>query len=325
MNRPSGDCPAGWPMRRRQLRSNVRADCPSVWGMTATIRRRPAALPGRARDRTARGPSAARAHAALPAGDGWSVLVPEGKPWRKDGPPGYGSPAAEHGTEPVDRVLAGWATALAVGLAWPVLALWWDGDRSGCTLAVGLPATGRLRLARERHPGRRGRGDADLRRPAGPRPRTGRPGPWKPSPARTRRRTPAPGCAACSRSSPAPGSTLPPGLTPGEPADRLRSVAAIRPAGGADRVGRLARRGAGGTRRGRARQPRPLGARAARRGPLATAQVAAGLPAHRCGAAPAQRRLDRGGPALLLVQGALGLAYDRFRGEADRSRLRSGR
>ncbi|MBW8821502.1 MAG: hypothetical protein JF598_25665, partial [Streptomyces sp.] len=56
------------------------------------------------------------------AGEGWSVLVPEGGPWL-------------HGEEPVDRVMTGWATALAVGAPWPVLALWWDADRGGYTLA----------------------------------------------------------------------------------------------------------------------------------------------------------------------------------------------
>lgn len=71
----------------------------------------------------------------VPAGDGWSVLVPEGKPWRKD--PREGA-AADGGAEPVDRVVGGWATALAVGSTWPVLALWWDDDRSGYTLASGF-------------------------------------------------------------------------------------------------------------------------------------------------------------------------------------------
>ncbi|MGW6959083.1 hypothetical protein [Streptomyces sp. PAN_FS17] len=60
-----------------------------------------------------------------PAGDEWSVLVPEGGPWLDD-------------DEPVDRVLTGWATALAVGAPWPVLALWWDADRAGYTLASGF-------------------------------------------------------------------------------------------------------------------------------------------------------------------------------------------
>ncbi|MCM2411774.1 hypothetical protein [Streptomyces sp. RKAG290] len=67
-----------------------------------------------------------------PAGDGWSVLVPEGRPWQD-----HRAGTAE-AAEPVDRVLSGWATALAVGSTWPVLALWWDGDRAGYTLAAGF-------------------------------------------------------------------------------------------------------------------------------------------------------------------------------------------
>jgi len=59
------------------------------------------------------------------AGDGWSALVPEDEPWSRDG-------------EPVDRVLGGWAAALAVAGAWPVLALWWEPDHSGYTLASGF-------------------------------------------------------------------------------------------------------------------------------------------------------------------------------------------
>jgi hypothetical protein len=61
-----------------------------------------------------------------PAGAEWSVLVPGGGAW-SDG-------------EPVDRVLAGWAVALAVavGAGRPVLALWWDADRAGFTLASGF-------------------------------------------------------------------------------------------------------------------------------------------------------------------------------------------
>ena len=59
------------------------------------------------------------------AGDDWSVLVPEGTPWLR-------------GDDPVDEVLTGWATALAVGAPWPVLALWWDTDRAGLALASGF-------------------------------------------------------------------------------------------------------------------------------------------------------------------------------------------
>ncbi|MER5709552.1 hypothetical protein [Streptomyces sp. NPDC002122] len=82
-------------------------------------------------------PSAVRPPAQLlreqlllaPAGDDWSVLVPEGKPWL-------------HGGEPVEQVVTGWATALAVSAAtWPVLALWWDRDRAGFTLAAGFRRT----------------------------------------------------------------------------------------------------------------------------------------------------------------------------------------
>uniref|UniRef100_UPI0031D94CA7 hypothetical protein n=1 Tax=Streptomyces hawaiiensis TaxID=67305 RepID=UPI0031D94CA7 len=66
------------------------------------------------------------------AGDAWSVLVPGGGPWRE------GAGLWRDGTEPVDRVVTGWATALAVGAPWPVLALWWDTDHAGFTLASGF-------------------------------------------------------------------------------------------------------------------------------------------------------------------------------------------
>ncbi|MFB9555765.1 hypothetical protein [Streptomyces roseoviridis] len=63
------------------------------------------------------------------AGPDWTVLVPEGKPWLDDG-------------EPVERVVTGWATALAVATAGrPALALWWDADRAGFTLASGFRRT----------------------------------------------------------------------------------------------------------------------------------------------------------------------------------------
>ncbi|MFD9040573.1 hypothetical protein ACFV0F_20000, partial [Streptomyces bottropensis] len=45
-------------------------------------------------------------------------------------------------------------TALAVGVPWPVLALWWDADRSGYTLAAGFRRVVRrdspVRLGRQR-------------------------------------------------------------------------------------------------------------------------------------------------------------------------------
>lgn len=73
-------------------------------------------------------PAARLLHERMPlarAGDEWSVLVPEGGPWRS-------------GTDPVDRVVNGWAIALTVGVSWPVPALWWDGERTGFTLAAGF-------------------------------------------------------------------------------------------------------------------------------------------------------------------------------------------
>ncbi|WP_327680373.1 hypothetical protein [Streptomyces sp. NBC_00467] len=59
------------------------------------------------------------------AGDDWSVLVPDGTPWQQAG-------------EPVDQVLGGWASAVAIGTNRPTLAVWWDGDRAGFTLASGF-------------------------------------------------------------------------------------------------------------------------------------------------------------------------------------------
>jgi hypothetical protein len=62
------------------------------------------------------------------AGPEWSVLVPEGRPWLD-------------GEEQVDRVVHSWAAALAVPPSWPVLALWWDHDGAGFTLASGFRRT----------------------------------------------------------------------------------------------------------------------------------------------------------------------------------------
>ncbi len=62
------------------------------------------------------------------AGPEWSVLVPEGRPWLD-------------GAEQVDRVARGWASALAVATPWPTLALWWDEGGTGFTLASGFRRT----------------------------------------------------------------------------------------------------------------------------------------------------------------------------------------
>ncbi|MFJ8860056.1 hypothetical protein ACIRD8_16665 [Streptomyces sp. NPDC102451] len=244
----------------------------------------------------------------VPAGDGWSVLVPEGKPWQKD--PREGT-AADGGPEPVDRVVGGWATALAVGSTWPVLALWWDDDRSGYTLASGFRRpVGYTWLA----DGTPAAEEEAMRTSAA---RLGldpvldvqalealtRADPEADAGARLRGLL-----AVLTRA----GVALPPGLTPGEPADRLRSVARIHPeaeqiewAGWRDAVRvelDVVESGSLG--------PWMVGPRARA---VATAQVAAGLPLTLWGA----RRRSGGwitAGLILLVQGLLGFAYNRFRG-----------
>ncbi|MER7759394.1 hypothetical protein [Streptomyces sp. NPDC097619] len=91
-----------------------------------------------------------------PAGPEWSVLTPQGKPWRATdagaGGPRSVRPAVlrplrpedPHGTEGahgVQEVLEGWSTAVAVGAGFPVLGLWWDEGRTGFALASGLRRT----------------------------------------------------------------------------------------------------------------------------------------------------------------------------------------
>ncbi|MGH4035479.1 hypothetical protein ACQB60_41980 [Actinomycetota bacterium Odt1-20B] len=234
----------------------------------------------------------------VPAGPEWSVLVPEGKPWLDGG-------------EPVDRVLTGWATALAVGAPWPVLALWWDPDRSGYTLASGFRRTvGYVWLANGTPVGE----DEAMRTFAA---RLGldpvldmqslealtRPDSEADARARMLGLV-----AVLSRA----GLVLPPGLGPGEPADRLREVA---------RVQRAVRQVEWSGWRDAVRaeldvvESGPAGAwlRGPRARGLAVAQLAAGVPL----AVWAARRRSGGwavAGVLLMVQGAVGLAYDRVRG-----------
>ncbi|GAA2318890.1 hypothetical protein OKJ48_31260 [Streptomyces kunmingensis] len=239
------------------------------------------------------------------AGDEWSVLVPEGKPWLA---------AADGGGEPVDRVLGGWAGALAVGAPWPVLALWWDADRSGFTLASGFRRpVGYEWLANGTPVGE----DEAMRTFAV---RLGldpvhdmqslsvltTPGTEADARARLRGLL-----AVLARA----GLTLPPGLAPGEPADRLRESA--RAQDGAETVEWQGWRDAVHAELDVVETTRvgPW-----MRGPkgrcLAAAQLAAGVPLTLHGV----RRRSGGwltAGALLLVHGALGLAYDRMRAARD--------
>lgn len=259
-----------------------------------------------------------------PAGDGWSVLVPEGKPWQGSGAgtgPGVGpDPGVGPGpgpgfrvadvAEPVDRVVSGWATALAVGSTWPVLALWWDGDRAGCTLAVGFRRpVGYVWLADGTPAGE----DEAMRTFAD---RLGLDpvldvqaleGLTRTDPdadARIRLR----GLLAVLTRI---GLTLPPGLDPDTPGDRLYAAADGRPE--AEPVARTGRRGALRAELDAIESSR-LGPwmRGSRARMLAGAQFAAGLPLVLRGI-----RHRAGGwvlaGALLVAHGALGLAYDRIR------------
>ncbi|MFJ3620049.1 hypothetical protein ACIPSH_18110 [Streptomyces iakyrus] len=232
-----------------------------------------------------------------PAGDAWSVLVPEGRPWRD-------------GAEPVDRVATGWATALAVGAPWPVLALWWDTDHAGFTLASGFRRPVGFVWLASGVPA--GEGEAmrtfavrmgldpvldvqDLDR-------------LTEADAAADARSRLRGLLAVLARA---GVSLPAEMAPGEPADSLREAAARRP--DSRPVERPARREAGAEgdpvdhhTRLDPWMPWTGGPRARA---LALAQLAVGLPLLVRGL----RR--RGGGwatagALLLAHGALGLAYD---------------
>ncbi|MBZ9643290.1 hypothetical protein [Streptomyces sp. PSKA30] len=230
------------------------------------------------------------------AGENWSVLVPEGGPWL-------------NGTEPVDRVLTGWATALAVGAPWPVLALWWDADRAGYTLASGFRRpVGYVWLSGGTPVGE----DEAMRTFAaclGLDPvldvqsldRLTKPDPSADAPARLRGLL-----AVLTRA----GVRLPAGLSPGEPADRLGEAARAQPdARTVEGAGRpAASRAELDVEGGRFRPYLPWSGDPRARA-LALAQVAAGLPLTAWGL-----RRHSGGwttaGALLLAHGTLGLAYD---------------
>ena len=233
------------------------------------------------------------------AGEEWSVLVPEGKPWL-------------HGGQPVDRVLTGWATALAVGAPWPVLALWWDADHGGCALAAGFRRTVGYEWLANGIPV--GEGEAmrtfavrlgldpvlDLRSLA----RLTKPDPEADARARLRGLL-----AVLTRA----GVTVPTGLAPGEPADRLREI--VRAQSDAQPLERSGRHHAvraelDAVGRGRLGPWLPW-AGTPRARALALAQVVAGLPLAVWGV-----RRDGGwfaAGALLVAHGALGLAYDLMR------------
>lgn len=232
-----------------------------------------------------------------PAGDGWSVLVPETEPWLG-------------GADPVDQVLAGWAAALTVGAGWPVVALWWDEGRAGYTLAAGFRrSVGYVWLADGT-----AAGESEAMRTFAARlgldpvlDLEALDALTRPDPAADGRARLVGLTAVLSRA----GVALPAGLTPGESADRLRSAAA---ASGAEAVEWSGWRDAVRAELDVVEEG-PLGPWL--RGPLAralgAAQLAAGVPLTAWGLARRSGGWTVAG-LVLVAHGALGLAYDRVRG-----------
>lgn len=156
-----------------------------------------------------------------PAGE-WTVLVPEGKPWLG-------------GEESAAEVLAGWGSALAMGAGWPVLSLWWEDGRTGFVLHSGFRRSAAYEWDAAGRPD--GQPDADAMRVLAVRlgldpvldleelERLTRPDAAADGAARLL------GVIALLARA---GLALPPGLAPGEPADRLREAARVAP--GAEQV-----------------------------------------------------------------------------------------
>ncbi|MEV4938161.1 hypothetical protein [Streptomyces zaomyceticus] len=231
------------------------------------------------------------------AGEEWSVLVPEGKPWL-------------HGGEPVEQVVTGWATALAVSAAtWPVVAFWWDRDRAGFTLAAGFRRTVGYTWLADGTPV----GEDEAMRTFAARlaldpvldvqtlePLTG------PDPDADAAGRLLGVVAVLGRA----GLALPTGLHPGESADRLRSVALAQ---GAEQL-----EGAGWRDAVRAEldvvEGGPLGPylRGPRARVLGGAQLVAGVPLLLWGVGRRSGGWAAAG-ALLVAHGAFGLVYDRLR------------
>ncbi|MEU8762606.1 hypothetical protein [Streptomyces sp. NPDC048659] len=234
-----------------------------------------------------------------PAGPDWSVLVPEGKPWLDDG-------------EPVERVVTGWATALAVSAAtWPVLALWWDADRAGITLAAGFRRTVGYTWLADGTPV----GEDEAMRTFAARlaldpvldiqalePLT------EPDPDADAHTRLVGITAVLARV----GLALPAGLAPGESADRLRSVARAQGAEPLEWPGwRDAVRAELDAVEGGRLGPYLRGPKARL---LCAAQLAAGVPLLAWGIGRRSGGWATAG-GLLVAHGALGLAYDRLRGD----------
>ncbi|WP_326593563.1 hypothetical protein [Streptomyces sp. NBC_01294] len=240
----------------------------------------------------------------VPAGT-WSALVPEVKPWLA-------------GEESVAEVLSGWGSAIALGTNWPVLSVWWEGGRAGFTLSSGFRRT----AAYEWDAAGRPAGAPDAMRTLAVRlgldpvldleelERLTRTDPAA---------DPAVGGAGDGETRllgliallTRAGLALPAGLSPGEPADRLRAAARV--AAGAETVEWAGWRDAVRAELD-AVEEGPLGpwVRGPKARKLGAVQLAAGAPLMLW----AVRRRSPGwaaAGACLTAQGALSLAYDRAR------------
>ncbi|MBB5117017.1 hypothetical protein GO002_12380 [Streptomyces eurocidicus] len=233
----------------------------------------------------------------VPAGEGWSALIPGEDSWRSEG-------------TSLAEATAGWAHALAVAESWPVVGVWWDASGAGFVVAAGFrrtvgyhwladgtpagaePVMGALRARLGLDPVLDGAALDGLARPD--------------SDAGAAARVLGL-IAVLSRT----GLTLPPGLAPGVSAARLRAAAGVLPAAEAvDWPGwrQAVRAGLDAAERG------TLGAwtRGPRARALGAAEIAAGL-ALAFGARRAGRRGWAAVGAVLAADGALTLAYDWWR------------
>ncbi|MFD3679496.1 hypothetical protein [Streptomyces sp. NPDC058613] len=231
-----------------------------------------------------------------PAG-GWTAIVPGGKPWLD-------------GEDSVAEVLAGWGSAIAIGVGRPVLSLWWEDGRTGFSLAGGFRRAAVYGWAADGTPD----GEPEAVRTLAARLGLDPVLDLEELERLTRPDAEADGnsrllglIALLSRAELA----LPPGLTPGEPADRLREAARYAP--GAETVEWSGWRDAVRAELDAVEDgplgPWMLGPKARL---LGTAELAAGAPLLLWGACRrSPGRLTAG--AVLTAHGALALAYDRAR------------
>ncbi|QLE73933.1 hypothetical protein FGW37_22200 [Streptomyces rectiverticillatus] len=236
----------------------------------------------------------------VPAGEGWSALIPGKDSWRTEG-------------TDLATATAGWAHALAVAEQWPVVGLWWDAHGAGFVVAAGFRRTVGYTWLADGTPHGEEAAMTALRARTGLDPVLD----GAALDGLTRPDTDADAAsrvlgliAVLSRT----GLNLVPGLAPGVPADGLRAAAGAHPlAEAVDWPGwrEAVRTGLLDAESGR------LGAwtRGPRARALGAAEVAAGASLALWGRWSGRRGVAAVG-AVVLADGALTLAYDWWRGRA---------